>query len=397
MRKHIHASILAPIIGIILTLSPIKGLSQTVDLIPEPGFSDYATYYISAFDMHTGSSEIQLCRYRLRLNGPSACVRLEFAVTVLSPQIGIESPITLVDLETDIIDLQADMVFDNRNISSETQVLYDVNGNSVMMTGRLNDIINPSSFDQILSSVITGGRLPDGEYTFSIRVFSGPSMSDLSLTGQDLETKTIQSPTFITLESPGGAISDLAYTQINSTLPIFNWNAQNCATCESYIRVAEYKPDYHSSLEEAIDDNLSLPFQGQGWESVGANTSFQYPVGGARPLEFGKLYVWQVKQVLNTTEGQEEILSPIWAFQIYESGQEPERNEDLDILLIALRNAVGDDQFDTLFGVNSELNGYSPNGYYTNDGLTIDDAGVIYILNEIQSGALQVTQIQIQE
>ncbi len=397
MRKHIRTTIISSVFGIILCCIPSKTVAQTVDLIPEPGFSDYATYYISGFDMQSGSSDVQLCRYRLHLNGASSFVRIEFEATLLSPQIGINSPVTLVNLETEIADLQADLIFDNRNISSDTQVLYDVNGNSVALNGQLNDVINPSSFDQILSSVITSGRLPDGEYNFSIRVFSGPDPYQLTLTGQDFESKIIQTPTFITLESPGGTMSDLSYTQINSTLPVFNWNAQSCMTCESFIRVAEFNQDYHSSLEEAINDELSLPFQSGDWESVGTFTSFQYPAAGARPLEYGKMYVWQIKQVMQTTEGQEEILSPIWIFQITESNRGTEPIEDYDLILIALRNAIGDDQFDALFGVNGELNGYSPNGYYTNDGLTIDEAGVSYILNEVLSGSIQITNIQIQE
>ncbi len=394
MSKHIRTSILSFIFGISLTFYPSKGISQSVELIPEPGFLEYATYYISGFDIQTGSSDIQLCRYRLHLNGPPAYVRIEFIATITSPQIGINTPLTIVDLETDIDNLQADMIFDNRNISSDTQMLYDVNGNPVTMIGQINEVISPSSFDQILSTILTSGRLPDGEYTFTIRLYSGSNLSDLSLTGQDIDTKIIRTPTFISLESPGGSLSDVNTTQISTVLPIFNWTAQNCMTCENYIRVAEFDPDEHSSLEQAIDDNLSLPFNGNSWESIGTLNSFQYPISGARQLEFGKMYVWQVKQELFTTEGQEEILSPIWIFQITEASGNTTQMQELSALLLVLRNVIGEAQFNELFGPNGELNGYNPSGYYTNDGVTIDEAGANYILNQILSGSLELTQVQ---
>ena len=273
-------------------------------------------------------------------------------------------------------------------------MLYDVNGNPVTMIGQINEVISPSSFDQILSTILTSGRLPDGEYTFTIRLYSGSNLSDLSLTGQDIDTKIIRTPTFISLESPGGSLSDVNTTQISTVLPIFNWTAQNCMTCENYIRVAEFDPDEHSSLEQAIDDNLSLPFNGNSWESIGTLNSFQYPISGARQLEFGKMYVWQVKQELFTTEGQEEILSPIWIFQITEASGNTTQMQELSALLLVLRNVIGEAQFNELFGPNGELNGYNPSGYYTNDGVTIDEAGANYILNQILSGSLELTQVQ---
>ena len=49
MSKHIRTSILSFIFGISLTFYPSKGISQSVELIPEPGFLDY----ISGFDIQT--------------------------------------------------------------------------------------------------------------------------------------------------------------------------------------------------------------------------------------------------------------------------------------------------------------------------------------------------------
>ena len=47
-------------------ISDYKLYSQTINLDPEPGFTEYATYYISSFDLQTGASNFQLFRFRLR-------------------------------------------------------------------------------------------------------------------------------------------------------------------------------------------------------------------------------------------------------------------------------------------------------------------------------------------
>ncbi len=398
MKKYIHTYLSHFTFFVLIVLLPPKGICQTVELIPEPGFFEYATYYISGFDVQTGASDIQLCRYRLHIDQSTPIVKVVFQSSMVSPQMGISTPVTIVDVEADILNPQADVVFDNRNISLDTQMLYDVNGNAVILQPKINEIINAAAFNEVLNTVLSSGRLPDGEYSFSISVYSGSDPSSLTLAGQDSKTIIVRTPTTLSLESPGGIPADINSTQIYTIFPIFNWNAQTCMTCENYIRVAEYNPEIHSSTEEAIDDNLSLPFnQVTGWESVGTFTSFQYPVSGARQLEFGLIYVWQVKQSLLTTEGEEEILSPVWAFKIADLNQEPEQDEVINTLLLTLRNVIGEDQYATLFGPNGELNGFLPSGYFTNDDITIDEAGVSYILNGILTGSLEITNIQVGE
>ena len=55
-------------IWFLLTLIIFSGnnlQAQSATLEPEPGFTEYATYYISSFDLQTGASNFQLFRFRL--------------------------------------------------------------------------------------------------------------------------------------------------------------------------------------------------------------------------------------------------------------------------------------------------------------------------------------------
>ena len=88
--------------------------------------------------------------------------------------------------------------------------------------------------------------------------------------------------------SPRGHIS---VNIIYNKYPIFNWNKGYCLNCETYIRVAEFKPQIHQSIEEAINDERTLPFdQSQNWLKLENVSSYQYPISGARSLEYGKIY-----------------------------------------------------------------------------------------------------------
>jgi hypothetical protein len=54
-------------------------------------------------------------------------------------------------------------------------------------------------------------------------------------------------------------------------------------------------------------------------------------------------------------------------------------------LLMALQQALGDDQFNALFGQGNELQGFVPTGQLEINGVNVDEAGVNYLLNQILS------------
>ena len=52
---------------------------------------------------------------------------------------------------------------------------------------------------------------------------------------------------------------------------------------------------------------------------------------------------------------------------------------------MALQQALGDDQFNSLFGQGNELQSFVPTGQLEINGVNVDEAGVNYLLNQIIS------------
>ena len=113
---------------------------------------EYATYYISSFDLNTGATNVQIFRYQLSTDTYPVSVKIRFKASILSPILGINSNLTIMEVETDPFGLQAPIILDNRDISSETTVIYDMDSppNSIELTGRVIDTIDPSQADAIL-------------------------------------------------------------------------------------------------------------------------------------------------------------------------------------------------------------------------------------------------------
>ena len=86
---------------------------------------EYATYYISSFDIGTGASNVQIFRYELSASQYPVSIRVRFRASMVSPQLGITAPATIIEVLTDPFDLQAPLILDNRDISAETAAQCD--------------------------------------------------------------------------------------------------------------------------------------------------------------------------------------------------------------------------------------------------------------------------------
>jgi hypothetical protein len=317
---------------------------------------------------------------------------------MISPALGIDSQTIIVELETGPIQMNADIILDNQDMSTTTTQLIDVSGNSVPLTISINDMIDPAQFDQILSSVITTGRLADGTYTFEVQVYSGSSEDNLTLTDSETINIVVESPSYISLESPGGALEDTSLTEIYSTYPLFIWSPQICSQCEAEIRVAEYIRGVHSSINEAIEDETMLPFdQSAGWEFVGNVTSFQYPVSNARLLEHDKIYVWQIKISLPTTVGDEESISSINTFKIADIGGSDSTPSGVNPVLQVLGQALSSDQFNSLFGAGGSLEEFTPTANITINGTAATESDIMYLINQVINQNASITNITVEE
>ncbi len=360
---------------------------------------DYATYYVSSFDPQTGASDFQLFRYTLSSDSYPVWVKVTFRATMVSPALGINTEATILDLYTSPFQLDNDIILDNRDLSTTTTQLHDVTGAPIDLSVYIQDVIDVANLNAMLSSIMTTGRLADGNYTFQFGVASGSNKGAVESASPTFETRviTVESPSAINLEYPGGALSDTSSTGIFTTYPLLVWSSSGCNTCASFVRVAEFNPSVHSSMDEAIQDERRLPFdQVQEWESIGIVNSYQYPLSGSLPLEYGKVYVWQVKHELTTTAGSDELLSPIYAFSIQDVGSGSTSTSYHPIVQI-LQQVLGEDQFNSLFGSSAVLDGFSPSGTYRINGDSDDLSAAISLLNQITNGTASITNVEVQD
>ena len=305
---------------ILLNIGSLR--TQSISLSGE--IFEYATYYVNSFDFSTGATSVQIFRYELSSNQYPVSLKVRFKTTILSPALGITNEQTIIEIETDPFLLQAPLVLDNRDLSSEATVIFDMDTppNQVDLDGNIIEILEPTQVDAILQSVMTTGQIADGEYSFEVIILS----EDDQVLASDSKTFLVQSPVSVTLESPGGALSDTLDNMVYTTFPIFQWFSQPCGGCNTFIRVAQFNPQIHSSLEEAIEDQRVLPFdQSEYWYPIDNLNSFQYPPSDAYPLEEGNVYCWQVMVAMPTTLGSEEMASSISAFKIGQVGNVEER------------------------------------------------------------------------
>ena len=360
---------------------------------------DYATYYVSSFDPQTGASDFQLFRYTLSSDSYPVWVKVTFRATMVSPALGIDTEATILDLYTSPFQLDNDIILDNRDLSTTTTQLNDVTGAPIDLAIFIQDVIDVADLNAMLSSIMTTGRLADGNYTFQFGVASGSNKSAVESASPTFETRiiTVESPSSINLEYPGGSLSDTSSTGIFTTYPLLVWSSSGCNTCASFVRVAEFNPSVHSSMDEAIQDERRLPFdQAQEWKSIGIVNSYQYPLSGSLPLEYGKVYVWQVKHELTTTAGSDELLSPIYAFRIQDVGSGSTSTSYHPIVQI-LQQVLSEDQFNSLFGSSAVLDGFSPSGTYRINGDSDDLSAAISLLNQITNGTASITNVEVQD
>jgi hypothetical protein len=360
---------------------------------------DYATYYVSSFDPQTGASDFQLFRYTLSSDSYPVWVKVTFRATMVSPALGINTEATILDLYTSPFQLDNDIILDNRDLSTTTTQLRDVTGAPIDLSVYIQDVIDVANLNAMLSSIMTTGRLADGNYTFQFGVASGSNKGAVESASPTFETRiiTVESPSAINLEYPGGALSDTSSTGIFTTYPLLVWSSSGCNTCASFVRVAEFNPSVHSSMDEAIQDERRLPFdQAQEWENIGIVNSYQYPLSGSLPLEYGKVYVWQVKHELTTTAGSDELLSPIYAFRIQDLGSGSVSTSYHPVVQI-LQQVLSEDQFNSLFGSSAVLDGFSPSGTYRINGDSDDLSAAISLLNQITNGTASITNVEVQD
>ncbi len=362
------------------------------DVRLEGFFRDFVTFYVSSVDVSSGATDVELFDYTLKSTSYPVEVSVEFKVLINSVPLNHDYNTPFLEVWTKSFTLNTDVRIRNTDLNASTDHLVDVDGRAVYVTVDTKTIFDEGTgydIDKMQSLIIQSGRLPDGIYRFEVTVnnLTNPAQ------GPYVKEETIVSAHPIALEliSPGGPLDDIENNMIATIYPFFQWESDPCAICTYRIRVAKFKCEEHSSAEDAIEDQTVLPIsQADVFYDAGNATSFQYPQTGAVELEPGNIYVWQIQKVIPTTEGDEAINSFIYAFMIAEQ-------ESMDRIKSALRDMLGEEEYQRLFGICGDLMGFAgdEDGIVIN-GERIDVNSLEELARLISQGELSISNSEVQ-
>ena len=346
-------------------------------------WTSYVTYYLSMVDINTGESNMPIFMAELSRESGAADtvgVDIEFEIIIDSDALGVDHE-TLVKVETtQPIILSAPIHLSNMDLNLATDQIFDDHGNPVALHLDITEQLDMEQAEQMFSAILQTGQLPDGVYTFRVVATSEDGQQ---IVKEDI--LNIANPATLQLVSPGGILADTTLNEVYTSFPVLQWESDPCnytnpitgeSGCEFFIRLAEFKSQEHSSMDQAIESVTRLPLdQSLGFEPVGFGvTTFQYPTD-AGDLEPGKVYVWQIRKDMTTTSGTEQLMSDIMSFKVKDftstESSDP-GSEDMSPAGMALRSLIGDELANQIFGSGGEAEGMAANGTITLNGESVD-------------------------
>jgi hypothetical protein len=357
-------------------------------------WTPYVTYYLSMVDINTGESNMPIFLSELsRESGApdSISVDIEFEIIIDSGALGVVNE-TLVKVETtQPLILSAPIHLSNMDLNLTTDQVFDDQGNPVALHLDITEQLDMEQAEQMFSAILQTGQLPDGVYTFRV---VATSENGEQIVKEDV--LNISNPATLQLVSPGGILSDTTINEVYTSYPVLQWESDPCnyinpitgdSGCEYFIRVAEFKSQEHSSMDQAIESVTRLPLnQSLGFEPIGFGvTTFQYPTDGG-DLEPGKVYVWQIRKDLTTTSGTEQLLSDIMSFKVKDftsTESNDSASDDTSPAGMALRALISDELANQIFGSGGEAGGMVANGHITLNGESVD---VLFVQSLVSMG-----------
>ncbi len=373
------------IIYLILALSIGSMLQgQTITVTAPLDLAEWDFIYIIDAQKSFGPGNSTLFNYRID-PGENSVQNLKFKISLkaYAPALELDDP-TLFDVEFSL-DLVAPLTISNTNLHENVvdEGIADELGNIVEFAQFHYEGISGAKSSDLLLKMIDG-ELPEGTYTFDLNI-EAPSGYSVEYVGfNPNKVITIVKPESFTIVSPRDE------EQIGGTNPFFQWTSQGCD--DYYLRICEYNPLLHSSFDDAINSESSLPYpDNQDFYSLGSASTFQYSDQVGRSLEIGKTYVWQVKKICHSNSADKEMYSIVSSFSILDSGGQTETPCQQQ-----LRNVLGDSQYNILFGANGPLEGYGVCAEITLDGATVSPTIFAALLVQLMNGVYEIESITTQ-
>ena len=121
----------------------MQSQSRDLNVTVSGDIYEYATYYVSSFDISNGSTNVLIFRYVLSSDVYPIFITVRFKASMISPGLGIDNETTIVEILTDPFQIEAGLIFDNRDLSADATTIQDMSGNQIELTGSLEDVLDP--------------------------------------------------------------------------------------------------------------------------------------------------------------------------------------------------------------------------------------------------------------
>ena len=222
-------------------------------------WTPYVTYYLSMFDINTGESNMPIFLAELRRgsNAPETVnINVEFEIIIDSDVLGVNNQ-TLAKVETiQPLPITAPVRLSNMDLNLSTDQIFDDSGQPLSLSIDVTEKIDASEMEEMFNAIVQTGRLPDGIYTFRIIITTEDGQQII-----EEDVLNIANPSVHQIITPGGSLADTSINEVYTSFPIFQWESDPCniaTDCEYFIRVAEYNPEEHSSIDQAIESITRL-------------------------------------------------------------------------------------------------------------------------------------------
>jgi hypothetical protein len=350
--------------------------AQNIVVTATPTTSDVQTFMLSDFNFTgSGTSASQLFTLTLlnTTNEPQEC---QLAMQIYAINQG-----SLASGQTDPFTVDPgpanQRTITNRNLFSAAQQFS------------LQDYqINQAGSD-LKNAILSTGRLPSDTYIFHFEIIQ----AGMVIEEEDIRF-ILDNPRTLDLISPGVVAGSDEDGLVYGAYPLFRWES-DISTFR--LIIAEQLPDARDDLspEEVMQQRIvfeeTFSVQSNMMPSASIvgkplpSTMLQYPVGGARLLQAGKTYYWQMIGLVKSSGGPLEIPSEIWKFKVV--GAEPGQN--LTPLQQQILNLVR--ELDgSLLQPGGELNGFIPTEVVTKNGVHLKDDDIINTLANMVDGEIEL-------
>jgi len=393
----------------IFALSPLSAQTGVLTL-ETVYFNNFEVIYITDFDFNVPMNNPDIFKYSLSYtpsdgdgtpgSGIPINISIAFEVTANIPSMGLDNR-RIIYLKTLPFSFNGTVSISTKDLGlNMTGIFYDDGRELTGIRQDEFDFMPAEEFTNLQTAILSGSKLPAGDYIFDFTV-EPEGVVGIATVSQHMVV-SIANPSTLDLVAPGGDLAD--NIEIYFPCPLFQWESidfmwtgTNCPGCGYSIRVSEYNPMLHSSIDEALNDQSNLPYPDDGLfyqlpadlvagsaDLYTAENSFQFPFADAKPLEEGKTYVWQVKKTFPTTSGPETVESEYFVFTI---------PTDSDPWLLILPDIMGYDTFEDFF--EGPLKGFVKVNKVVdenNQEVTIDQARA-YIAPKFQTGEYEQTNV----